>query len=86
MMKLLCKILEWASQENMERIFNDLEMFTTKGLLAKKELVWGLQYVKIIKSHGGDLFVDSHLGKGSTFYFQIPNNIIENIIITRSMS
>lgn len=61
------------SEENMERIFNDLEMFTTKGTSGEKGTGLGITICKkIIKSHGGDLFVDSHLGKGSTFYFQIP--------------
>lgn len=30
---------------------------------------------KIVKQHNGNLWIDAELGKGSTFYFTIPNNL-----------
>src|SRR5947199_3585555 len=51
------------------------ERFFQVGPLSKQKIGLGIGLSitsTIIKAHAGKVWVDSHLGKGSTFYFSLP--------------
>lgn len=60
-------------KESIKKLFRIEESFTTKG--TKDELGTGLGLLlcqDFISKHNGKIWVESELGKGSTFYFTIP--------------
>jgi len=61
------------SQENISKIFNIGSKFTSEGTAGEKGTGLGLTLVKeIIERHGGKIWVESQLGKGSEFHFTLP--------------
>jgi PAS domain S-box-containing protein len=59
------------SRENIDRIFDSF--FTTKDSVKGVGLGLSVCY-GFIKDHGGDIKVDSAVGKGTTFCITLPNN------------
>jgi signal transduction histidine kinase len=60
-------------EDDLERIFNKYEQVSLQSPEGVSGLGLGLSTCKtIIEMHGGTIWVDSNLGEGSTFTFQIP--------------
>lgn len=61
------------SKENLDRLFKFRYSQKTLGTFGEKGTGLGLILVKdFINKHNGDIWVESELGKGSTFIFTIP--------------
>jgi signal transduction histidine kinase len=61
--------------ENIGRIFNTSEHFSTYGTNGEKGSGLGLLLCKeLIERNRGEIGVESEPGKGSNFYFSLPNN------------
>lgn len=76
-------------EEEQNRIFNRYTQAKSSNLNQKiKGHGLGLSISKeLVKLMGGDIWVDSEFGKGSTFYFTLPNNnknIKDNTLIIES--
>jgi PAS domain S-box-containing protein len=62
-------------KEAMNKLFKMEESYSTPGTLDEKGTGLGLIMCKeFIEKHGGEIRVDSEPGKGSKFYFNIPQN------------
>ncbi|NTW24055.1 MAG: PAS domain S-box protein [Lentimicrobium sp.] len=61
------------SKNSLGKLFRIEESFSTKGTMNEKGTGLGLLLCKeFVNRHGGEIHVDSEVGKGSTFYFSIP--------------
>ncbi len=60
-------------KENLDKLFKIESKFTSEGTAGEKGTGLGLSLAKeIIEIHGGQIWVESELGKGSQFKFTIP--------------
>ncbi len=61
------------SEKAMPNLFRQDIHTTTKGTRGERGSGLGLPYCKeIVSTHGGEITVESTVGKGSTFYVQLP--------------
>jgi signal transduction histidine kinase len=60
--------------EDVEKIFDKSMLFTSIGTNEEKGTGFGLKLCQdFIEKHEGKIWVESEEGKGSTFYFSLPN-------------
>jgi signal transduction histidine kinase len=61
------------AESDQERIFEEFQQVDSSSTRSKGGTGLGLAIARrIVEMHGGELWVESALGKGSTFYFSIP--------------
>jgi signal transduction histidine kinase len=64
---------EGIPHEAFGRIFEKFGQVETRKSGRKTSTGLGLTYCKMtVEAHGGQIWLESELGKGSTFYFTIP--------------
>lgn len=62
-------------QENLQKLFRIDENYSTSGTNKEKGTGLGLVLCKeFIEKHGGEIWIESDEGKGSTIYFTLPND------------
>ncbi|MBE0646735.1 MAG: ATP-binding protein, partial [Bacteroidales bacterium] len=61
------------SKEDIDKLFRIDSKFSTRGTADEKGTGLGLILCKeFVEKHGGKIWVESELGKGSTFRFTLP--------------
>ena len=61
-------------KDDQYKIFS-LKRFSTKGTSNEAGMGFGLMLCKdFVEKNGGEIWFESELGKGSTFYFSLPLN------------
>jgi signal transduction histidine kinase len=64
---------EGIPPEDRERIFEKFGQVESRSAGRKMSTGLGLTFCKLaVEAHGGRIWVDSEIGKGSTFHFTIP--------------
>jgi len=73
------------SDRDIEKLFSVDSKFTTNGTMGEKGSGLGLSLVKeIIAKHGGEIYVESELGVGTSFIFTIPISSTKILLIDNS--
>lgn len=74
--ELECCVEDWGAgiaQENLHKVFGKFQQFSDSYELKQKGTGLGLSIAKaIVELHGGRVWVESKLGKGSRFFFTLP--------------
>jgi PAS domain S-box-containing protein len=71
--------------KNVDKLFTIDSKFTTNGTKGEKGSGLGLSLVKeIINKHGGEIYVESELGEGTSFIFTIPISSTKILLIDNS--
>ena len=66
--------------EQMERLFQRFSRIETRATRRIRGTGLGLYLTKrLVEAHGGRIWVESEVGKGSTFYFTLPMEVPEGV-------
>ncbi len=69
-------------EENISKLFSVDSKYTTDGTKGEKGSGLGLSLVKeIINKHGGEIYVESELGVGTSFIFTVPISSTKILLI-----
>jgi len=73
------------SDSDIDKLFSVESKYTTNGTKGEKGSGLGLSLVKeIISKHGGEIYVESELGVGTSFIFTIPISSTKILLIDNS--
>ncbi len=62
--------------KDIDKIFDRTQLFTSIGTNEEEGTGFGLKLCReFVEKHGGKIWVESELGKGTTFYFSLPDTI-----------
>ncbi len=75
------------SRQNLSRVFNKFEQFHSAGNGEEKGTGLGLSIAKsIVELHDGRIWVESEIGKGTTFFFTLPKYTMKEMVPFRGQS
>jgi len=64
------------SAQDIDKIFDKAQLFSSIGTNEEKGTGFGLKLCQeFVEKHGGKIWVESEVGKGTVFYFSLPNGV-----------